>query len=95
MGYRYETMDDNTEIWERIKPSEVRNFKMIRIIDATNDEIIIEGSVKEVNRLYVKDEFPENAPVLMNMEIEFNKPPPLEEVTYSVFPSTSPPWQGK
>ena len=93
MGYRYEQFDVESESWIRIKDTEIRKNMRIKIIDET-EKVIKEGKLKEVDRLWIKEEVNGIEHIYMDLNLEFWTPPEKEVVYSTVFPPTSPPWQG-
>lgn len=95
MGYRYEMYDRETEAWIRVKAPEIKKNMRVKIIDE-NEKVIAEGLLKDLNRLWIKEEDTNGIEhMYMHLEMEFVRAPEEEEVYNTVFPPTCPPWQGK
>ena len=95
MGYRYEQFDKETESWIRIKAPEIKKNMRIRVIDE-DENVIAEGRLKEVDRLWVKETNSKGIEeIFMDLNLEFLTAPPKEErPVETVFPPTTPPWKG-
>lgn len=93
MGYRYENFDKVTESWIRVKDTEVKKGMRLKIIDS-DERTIVEGRVKELERVWVGEETKGIEHLLMDLNIEFDVPIPKEEVFTEAFNPTAPPWKG-